>query len=187
MAEAGILEPPEARIWASNGNDSANSLLSDEAVMNGYEAAHVLALAVGQHLSRDYGSAVVAVGFSPAWDVRFQNGRTYEIKLDLQTTRTHNACIEFWDSRRNCPSGILATQASHWLHCVPENGGIRCYEIEVKKLLKLCMECGTVKQGGDFNSSVLKLIPMNVLAAASTRDFLLRSEFVNFIRKEEEK
>jgi hypothetical protein len=155
--------------------------------MDGFETADILAVAVARHFAREHGSSFVAVGFSPAWDVKFQNGRTYEIKLDLQATRTHNACIEFWDSRRNCPSGVLATQASHWLHCVRENGGIRCYEIEVRKLLKLCIQCGTVKQGGDFNSSVLKLIPMNIVAAASTRDFLLDSEFIHLVQERKEK
>jgi hypothetical protein len=146
--------------------------------LNSFQKADILALAIARHYERKHGPAVVSVGNAPKWDVRFEDGFTAEIKCDEAAARTFNACVEFWNERKNCPSGILATAASHWVHCLFENGGVQCYEIEVKKLLKLCLESGTVKQGGDYNASRFKLIPMAKLAEIANDSFRLEGELV---------
>jgi hypothetical protein len=105
-----------------------------------------------------------------------------EVKVDSMAAKTLNAAIEYWDSRRNKPTGILETTARLWLHCVPEGDGLRCYELDTKRLIKLCLEAGSVATGGDFNSSQLKLIPLQQVAAISNSDFVLKGELIDYLR-----
>lgn len=152
-----------------------------EEQVTGYEKADLLQLAVARHYERERGASLVAVGPSPKWDIKFQDGWTLEIKMDVAARRTFNGCVEYWNLKKNCPSGILATSADAWLHCVREGKGLRCYELDTKKLLRLCIESGSVRNGGDAGSSCFKLIPLSAIAEAANRDFMLDGELVELV------
>jgi predicted metalloenzyme YecM len=53
---------------------------------------------------------------------------------------------------------------------------LRCYEIETKQLLKLCLETGHVVSGGDFNGNLIKLIPLQELKKICSNEFDLKLE-----------
>jgi hypothetical protein len=144
-----------------------------------YHAADFLQCLIARHYEREHGPAEVMVGFVLRWDIRFSDGVTAEVKCDTLAARTYKAAIEFWFNGR--PSGILESEAKLWIHCVPEGRALRCYELDRRHLLRLCIECGEVKPGGDYSSSLLKLIPLQEIRKISNRDFLLEDVFVREI------
>jgi hypothetical protein len=138
-----------------------------------YLSADIVQCAIARHYEKSHGASVVSIGFAPRWDIKFQDGVTLEVKCDVSAARTLNAAIEFWDTRRNKPTGILESEAAVWLHCIPEGDTLRCFELDRKRLLRLCIECGEVKSGGDFNSSLMKVIPLQEIQRISNCDFVL--------------
>jgi len=141
--------------------------------MNSFEKYDLIQCRIARFYEREHGASVVSIGFAPKWDIRFTDGATVEVKVDELAAKTLNAAIEFWDVRRNIGTGILATEAQLWLHCVPQGEGLRCYELKTKTLLRLCFETGSVRDGGDNGASRMKLIPLQELVAVSERDFIL--------------
>lgn len=141
--------------------------------MNTYRTADIVQCAVARHYEQEHGTSYVSIGNLPEFDIQFADRVRMEIKVDAMAAKTLNAAIEFWDSRRDKPTGILETTASLWLHCVPENGGLRCYEIQTKKLLRLCIEAGELKAGGDYGSSQMKILPLQRIREISNQDFWL--------------
>jgi hypothetical protein len=139
--------------------------------LNEYIAADFLGVLVARHYELQHGASVVSVGLAPKWDIQFKDGITMEIKEDIKAAETLNAAIEYWNTKRNIPTGILLTQASIWLHCVPNGQGLRCYEIETKRLLKMCFESGVVMSGGDYNSNLMKLIPLQEMKKICSNEF----------------
>lgn len=150
--------------------------------LSSYEIADLLQLVVARHYELQWGASVVSIGDAPKWDVRFANDKTMEIKLDASASSTWNAAIEFWDTRRNTPTGILSSKATIWLHCVPDGEGLRCFEIETVKILKAIIEDGKVVQGGDYNSSLMKLLPLQKLKEIATCEFYLEHELIKLFK-----
>jgi hypothetical protein len=138
-----------------------------------YSTADFLQCVIARHYEKEHGASVVSIGLAPKWDIRFNDGITLEIKCDTAAARTGNAAIEFWNAHREKPSGILETEAQYWLHCIPESDALRCFMLQTKRLLKLCIECGMVQTGGDFDASVMKLIPVDDIRRISDSEFLL--------------
>jgi hypothetical protein len=140
-----------------------------------YLDADLLQCCVARHYEKQHGASLVSVGFAPKWDIRFKDNFTMEIKVDSMAAKTFNAAIEYWDLRRGKSTGILETEAMLWLHCIPEGDGLRCYEIDTRRLQRLCFEKGEIRTGGDNNSSVLKLIPLQMIREISNQDFWLET------------
>lgn len=138
---------------------------------NEYISADILGVLIARHYERQHGASVVSVGLAPKWDIQFKDGSTFEVKEDKKAAETLNAAIEYWNVKRNAATGILSTQASVWLHCVPNGSGLHCYEIETKRLLRLCIETGNVVSGGDFNGNLMKLIPLQELKKICSNEF----------------
>lgn len=148
-----------------------------------YLSADILQCAVARRYEKEHGASVVSIGNAPKWDIRFSDGTTLELKLDEMAQYTLNAAVEFWDTRRDKPTGILGTEAKLWVHLVPEGEALRCYELDTKRLQRLCIEVGETRTGGDYNSSLLRIIPLQRIREISNQDFLLKSELVNFVRE----
>lgn len=144
-----------------------------------YLTADLIAVSVARHYEPEYGPSMVAIGLCSKWDLRFEDKTTMEVKVDRKAAETGNAAIEFWDTRRNIATGILATEAHLWLHGVPENGKIRFFEIDRKRLLRLCLESGDVKQCGEGKSSLIKLIPLEEIRRIANKEFILNGETHN--------
>jgi hypothetical protein len=149
--------------------------------MNKFSSADILQLLIARYFEREFGPSVVSVGNAPKWDIKFSSGISMEVKCDTTAARTGNAAIEYWDTRRNKPSGILETEASWWLHCVPQGRGLRCFKVSTKRLSKLCFERGEIRNGGDFNASCMKLIDLDRLKEESDSDFLLENELLSYV------
>ena len=142
--------------------------------------ADILALAVARHFEKQYGPSVVASGYAPKFDISFKSGVRVELKYDQSEEASGLAAIEFRDKRRDKATGVLETEADHWLHCIPEPPGIRCFLVQTKKLLRLCFEAGEVAWGGDFCASGLKKIELLKLKRIAEEDFLLSGPLIDF-------
>ena len=78
---------------------------------------------------------------------------TFECKSDLMAKKTGNVAIEYWNSRKNEPSGILITKARWWTHKI-ENIIWIC---EVKRLISFTNDekpDKLVTKGGDKNADL---------------------------------
>lgn len=41
---------------------------------------------------------------------------TFEVKNDVMSAKTGNVAIEYWNSKKNAPSGLYRTTATFWVH-----------------------------------------------------------------------
>lgn len=152
---------------------------------NSYLNADILQCAVARQYESRFGHSFVTVGNFPDFDIAFPNGPKIELKFDKAAESTGNVCIEY--SYRNKPSGILGTSASLWVHIVPSGEKLIAYEIEIKRLLRLCFEAGKCSGGGDGNLSLFKLIPLEKIKEISSQVFVLDTQFTQqFIQFQKE-
>jgi len=134
--------------------------------------ADLLQCALARHYEPRFGHGKVSIGNFGAYDIEFDKC-TVEVKCDEMAATTGNACIEYWNSGTNKPTGILETQARLWVHCVPSGSKLMCYEMGVKTLTRLCIEIGRVKAVGIGGMSLCKLLPMDKIKQISSQVFEL--------------
>ena len=94
----------------------------------------------------------------------FQN-KKIEVKSERgMWMKTGNICIEYQSYGK--PSGIAATEADYWFHCLCIENDIFCILVfEVPKLKQLIKKLDFKKsvKGGDHNASRLYLLEINKL------------------------
>lgn len=82
---------------------------------------------------------------------------TFEVKNDKMFALTGNLALEFWNSRKNEPSGISRSMADFWVHIVPVHGVDTLYIAQRTLLLAAMYEIEPIKKikaGGDKNSDM---------------------------------
>lgn len=88
------------------------------------------------------------------WDVAVDVGKTvkFECKFDKMAARTGNMAIEHWNSKKDKPSGITATEADIW--AVVLDPDMQVFATSVESLRRYCKENTPHKSvhGGDNNS-----------------------------------
>ena len=120
---------------------------------------------------------LVAVGDVPGYDLRSVDGEvSIELKKEATPERTGNVALEYWNTDRDVPSGILATAANTWVHLLPENGRWRCFEFSIGTIRKLAMEHGTTKANG--TNALLRLVPVEIFKQHARRSFGLDERFI---------
>lgn len=100
---------------------------------------------------------------------------TFEVKMDLYATKSGNICIEFFNSKKNIPSGIMITKADYWIHVLIENEIMVPYIIsvcELKKFISTTSPHKTITSGGDKNANLFLYKKEDILSK-----FILLSEF----------
>lgn len=100
---------------------------------------------------------------------------TFEVKMDLYATKSGNLCIEFFNSKKNRPSGIMITKANYWIHVLIENENIVPYIIkvcELKNFINTILPHKTITNGGDKNADLFLYKKEDILPR-----FTLLSEF----------
>jgi hypothetical protein len=90
------------------------------------------------------------------WDILLaKNGKSYkcEVKYDYMASQTGNIAIEYWNSKRDEPSGLSATSADFWLTII----GGEIYSISVSDLryfVKAVMPTRQLNSVGDGNADI---------------------------------
>lgn len=82
---------------------------------------------------------------------------TFEVKYDLYASKSGNWAIEYWNSKKNQASGIMATKADWWIHVVNEENLPVLYAItvtELKAFLDKNKPFRTISSGGDNNADL---------------------------------
>lgn len=79
---------------------------------------------------------------------------TIEVKNDIYAAKSGNLAIEFFNSKSNKPSGIMATEADFWVHLAC--GSIFfCLVSELKEFLDNNTPDRIIQKGGDGNASLM--------------------------------
>lgn len=83
---------------------------------------------------------------------------SFEVKYDIMSAKTGNVCLEYHNSKKNEPSGIMRSTADFWVHIVDEGDEPVLY---LANRLALLESMDTIKPfkkivaGGDKNSNML--------------------------------
>lgn len=78
---------------------------------------------------------------------------TFEVKHDIYESRSGNVAIEVWNSKKNIPSGITATQADFWCHIF----GGKIYVIptqDLKSFIDKTTPKRIIERAGDDNATI---------------------------------
>lgn len=94
------------------------------------------------------------------YDISAKLGRkkfTLEVKFDMMAQKTGNIAIEFWNSKKNHPSGLSITQANIWAHCLLDGNNLTVWFASVPKLKDFIEHnppSRIIACGGDNNASL---------------------------------
>lgn len=109
-----------------------------------------------------------------------------EVKFDKMWSRTGNIALEYWNSKKNTPSGITATESEIWLHVInfptmeiwaSSVNGIRKYTKDVKPKR-------IVEKAGDDNADIMLYESSIIFPAIFERlDILSMKEIRKAIQK----
>ncbi len=82
------------------------------------------------------------------------NNFKVEIKFDLMSQRTGNIAIEYWNSKSNKPSGILATNSDFYVFVLPDGEEYSVWLTKTKTLVDYFTHNSGIRDvhGGDNNS-----------------------------------
>jgi len=90
----------------------------------------------------------------------FSDGKKIEVKTDLMADKTKNIYIEIYS--RGKKSGLTTTQAEYWIFKLT-NVSIIISTKNLKDIVRLCYNINGYKKGGDNNTSLGVLVPINLL------------------------
>jgi hypothetical protein len=90
----------------------------------------------------------------------FSDGKKIEVKTDLMADKTKNIYIEIYS--RGKKSGLTTTQAEYWIFKLT-NASIIISTKNLKDIVRLCYNINGYKKGGDNNTSLGVLVPINLL------------------------
>ena len=86
---------------------------------------------------------------------------TIEVKTDFLASITGNIAVEY--ESRGKPSGLSVTKASHWVFVIPNKIAIFVETNQLKEIAREYYKKGSIRSGGDLDSSRLILIPIKEL------------------------
>lgn len=90
----------------------------------------------------------------------FEDGKKIEVKTDLMADKTKNIYIEIYS--RGKKSGLSTTQAEYWIFKLT-NVSIIISTINLKEIVRHCHRINGYKKGGDNDTSLGVLVPINLL------------------------
>lgn len=87
---------------------------------------------------------------------------TFEVKNDVMSARTGNLAIEYWNSKKNEPSGLYRTRADFWVHRFDD----ALWVCSVSGLLNFTknVKPGRIINGGGDDNADLMLYRKEILA-----------------------
>lgn len=81
---------------------------------------------------------------------------TLEVKFDVMACRTGNVAIEFWNSKKNEPSGLSATKADIWSHVILDDNNMTVWMANCDTLREFVEDnpTRTLMKAGDNNAAI---------------------------------
>jgi hypothetical protein len=108
------------------------------------------------------------------WDLKFTlDGRERfgEVKADRMEAKTQNIALEFFNPKKNEPSGLMATTSEFWFVVLDDPRSVWVASVEkLRAYVAANPPVRTVERGGDGNSSMW-LYPSSQILRACFREF----------------
>lgn len=111
---------------------------------------------------------------------------TCEVKFDAMACDTGNLAIEYWNSRKDKPSGLMVTKATAWVHLIKDGDNITVWIVNTNELKKYINENEPFKKLeniGDGNSNILLYKMDDILSVFDRIDNVSDSEVQKIVRK----
>lgn len=109
--------------------------------------------------------------------------RLAEVKFDRMAARTGNLALEYWNSRQDKASGLLATGADIWVHVLPNPLCVYAVGTEVLfDYVSAHKPLRTVENAGDGNAGLLLYRAADILPAFVGLDVTAPQELSLLIR-----
>jgi hypothetical protein len=89
----------------------------------------------------------------------FSDGKKIEVKTDLMADKTKNIFVEIYS--RGKKSGLSTTQAEYWIIKMT-NVSIIIATKTLKEIVRHCFSINGYKKGGDNDTSLGVLVPINL-------------------------
>lgn len=109
-----------------------------------------------------------------------------EVKTDYMAQKTGNIAIEYYNSNKDATSGIFATEADIWAHCLKDGDNMTVWITPVEKL-KNFVNTETpykiIERGGDGNAELLIYREHHILDIFTRIDNLMEKDIQKAIRK----
>ncbi len=108
---------------------------------------------------------------------------TIEVKYDVMGARTGNIALEFWNSKAEKPSGIVASQATLWAHIF--DGGVYIVSVlDLRVFLQNNKPLRIIFSGGDNNANLYLYKAADILKSVFVRiDLLNKKQFLDVVKK----
>jgi hypothetical protein len=90
----------------------------------------------------------------------FSDGKKIEVKTDLMADKTKNIFVEIYS--RGKQSGLSTTQAEYWIIKMT-NVSVIISTKNLKEIVRHCFSINGYKKGGDNDTSLGVLVPINLL------------------------
>lgn len=90
----------------------------------------------------------------------FSDGKKIEVKTDFMADKTKNIFIEIYS--RGKKSGLSTTQAEYWIIKMT-NVSVIISTKTLKEIVRHCFNINGYKKGGDNDTSLGVLVPINLL------------------------
>lgn len=109
-----------------------------------------------------------------------------EVKSDYMAQKTGNLAIEYHNSKKDAKSGIEATQADIWTHCVQDMDNLTVWMTHVEKLkhfINTEIPLKIINKGGDGNAELLIYQEFHILSIFERMDNLEANDIKKTIRR----
>ena len=109
-----------------------------------------------------------------------------EVKSDYMAEKTGNLAIEYYNTKKDTHSGLYATKAHIWVHCIKDGDNLTVWGTSVKTLkdfVKTETPERIIDSGGDKNASLLLYKDYHILEIFEQLDNLEEKEIKKAIRK----
>lgn len=123
------------------------------------------------------------------YDLSCKMGRTkftVEVKSDYMAEQTGNLAIEYYNSKKGNPSGLHATKADIWVHCIKDGSNLTVWGTSVRTLKAFTESekpIKTVEFGGDNNASLWLYQDSHILEIFKQLDSLQEKQVKKAIRE----
>jgi len=115
--------------------------------------------------------------------VEYDRPFSLEIKYDIYAAKSGNIAIEYFNTKKNKPSGIMASKADFWIYYLGEDS---IYFITLKKLIEFTQKEQPFRlvEGGDKNAALMLYKKDHILSSFTNLVGLNNNDIERIIRKE---
>jgi len=111
---------------------------------------------------------------------------TCEVKFDSMACQTGNLAIEWWNSKKNEPSGLTVTKANLWVHLIRDGSNITVWVTNTNTLreyVKNNEPHKKIEKAGDDNASLNLYRTDDILSIFERLDNISDKDVLTIIRK----